>query len=324
MTRSTATARAHPNIAFIKYWGNRDDALRLPENDSLSMNLDGLYAETSVSWDASLQDDTFSLNGTGQGGEPLARVVRHLDLLRSKLNLSTPAAVTSVNNFPTGAGIASSAAAFAALTEAAVAASGQTISERERSILARQGSGSAARSIPGGFVEWHAGTSSEDSFAESVVGPDYWNLVDVIAVVSEGHKAVGSSAGHRSARTSTLQAARVIDAPRRFAMARQALLDRDFDTLASVVELDSNLMHSVMMTSAPPLFYWEPASLTLMKLVSVWRADGLQVCYTLDAGPNVHCICTRQDADQIHALVAAVDGVRQVIVAGVGGAAVAV
>jgi diphosphomevalonate decarboxylase len=321
MTPGRATARANPNIAFIKYWGNRDEALRLPSNPSLSMNLDGLFTETTVVWDAGLEADTLRLNDRDDSGPALARVSRHLDAIRRRLELSSHASVISANNFPTGAGIASSASSFAALTVAAVAAAGAHLSERELTTIARLGSGSASRSVPTGFVEWYASDEHSGSYAESIAAPDYWDLVDVIAVVSRHHKDVGSTAGHASAYTSELQPTRVATAPERLAQAKRALLERDFPTFAEVVERDSNLMHAVMMTSQPPLFYWQPASLDVMAAVRRWRAEGLDVCYTLDAGPNVHCICIRKDAEAVRAGLAAMSGVEEVRVAGPGGPA---
>jgi diphosphomevalonate decarboxylase len=219
--------------------------------------------------------------------------------LRRRLHISSHAIVVSTNNFPTGTGIASSAAAFAALTVAGVAAADATLTERELTALARLGSGSAARSVPTGFVEWHTGATHENSYAESFAPPDYWDIVDVIAIVSQQHKEVGSSAGHRSAATSDLQNARVAGVPARFEICKRAILERDFGAFAEVVEHDSNLMHAVMMTSRPPLFYWLPATLMIMEQVRRWRSEGLQVCYTLDAGPNVHCICIRNDAETV-------------------------
>lgn len=320
---SYATARAEPNIALIKYWGNRNTELRLPANSSISMTLDGLYAETRVEWDERLRADAFTLNGSEQSGESLARVSTHLDHLRRRLGLNARANVTSSNNFPTGAGIASSAAAFAALTVAGAAAAGAHISERELTMLARLGSGSASRSVPPGYVEWHAADTHEGSYAEMVFEPDYWDLVDVVAVVSRAHKARGSTEGHQSAETSDLQAARVAGAARRLAICKAALRDRSFAALAEVVEHDSNLMHAVMMTSRPALFYWQPRSLTLMEAVRDLRADGLRVCYTLDAGPNVHCICVRDDAEQVKAGLMQASGLDagEFLVAGVGGGA---
>jgi diphosphomevalonate decarboxylase len=160
-------------------------------------------------------------------------------------------------------------------------------------------------------VEWHAAATHEGSFAQSFAPPDYWDIVDVIAIVSQQHKQVGSSAGHRSAQTSDLQEARVAGAVSRFAACKHAILARDFAAFADVVEYDSNLMHAVMMTSRPPLFYWLPPTLTIMESVRQWRAEGIRVCYTLDAGPNVHCICIRDDAEivsqRLHAMSEVLD-----------------
>lgn len=320
----SATATAHPNIAFIKYWGNLDDRLRLPMNPSLSMNLAGLFTKTTVTWDASLDTDQLYLNGQQQAGIPQQRVSKYLDAIRPYLNIQAPALVISENNFPTGVGIASSASAFAALAVAAAAAAGKTLSERELSILARLGSGSASRSVPGGFVEWHSSTAHEGSFAASIAPADWWELVDLIAVVDTTHKAVGSTEGHPSAKTSDLQNARVAGAYERLRRCKQAILERDFASLTEVVEHDSNLMHAVMMTSQPPLFYWLPGTLEVMQAVRNLRAQGSQVCYTLDAGPNVHCICVREDAEHVRTLLQSLSKVRDILEAGPGGPAAVV
>lgn len=317
-----ATARANANIAFIKYWGNADNTLRLPSNGSLSMNLNGVFTRTTVTWDSDLSADTLTLNGQPAAEGALARVAEHLEFIRERLNLGDYARVDSENNFPMGAGIASSAAAFAALTIAAVAAAGAELSERELSTIARLGSGSASRSVPTGFVEWHKGNSHETSFSESFAIPEHWGLVDVIAITSEAHKEVGSRVGHTSAMTSDLQLARVAGAEERVEKCRSAIMSRDFAAFADVVEYDSNLMHAVMMTSRPPLFYWQPASLIVMDAVRRWRAEGLRVCYTLDAGPNVHCIALSEDAIEIEKRLLTLEGVLGVRSAGVGSGAV--
>ena len=298
-TDLSATARAHSNIAFVKYWGNRDAAIRLPANSSLSMNLAALHTTTRVKWSESLEADHLTINDKPTTPAAFQRVCAHLDMLRQKLGSTLYAEVSSNNNFPMGAGIASSASAFAALTLAATAALGKQLSERELSAMARRGSGSASRSVPAGFVEWYAGRTDHDSYAESFASPEYWNIEDVIAVISRDHKRVDSTTGHATADTSILQTVRVETAHDRLAGAKRAILARDFEQLASVVEEDSNLMHAVMMTSKPSLFYWMPTSLRIMLAVKEWRRDGLQVCYTLDAGPNVHCICAKDDASTV-------------------------
>jgi diphosphomevalonate decarboxylase len=317
----TATAIAHPNIAFVKYWGNRDQALRLPANGSISMNLAELETRTQVTFDPALTADTLVLNGRPSYGPALGRVTAMLDRVRQLSGLRLRAAVTSHNNFPMGAGIASSAAAFAALAVASCAAAGLQLPEPELSRLARRGSGSACRSVPGGFVEWQAGRNDSDSYAYSIAPPDHWELVDCVAVVSQAHKPTGSTEGHALADTSPLQRARVADAPRRLGMCRQAILERDFAAFALIVEQDSHLMHAVMMTSAPALLYWQPATVAVMQAVQEWRRGGLPACFTIDAGPNVHVLCEGSAAAQVEKRLREVPGVGQVLVAHPGGAA---
>jgi diphosphomevalonate decarboxylase len=317
----TATALAHPNIAFIKYWGNRDAALRLPSNPSLSMNLEGLHTLTRVTFNPDLPSDSLTLNDTPTQGEALIRVSTFLDRVRALANSSLPAEVVSENSFPAGAGIASSASAFAALALAASSAAGLELDERSLSRLARTGSGSACRSVPPGFVVWQAGKTDEDSYAYSIAPPDHWDLVDCIALVSEAHKPVGSSQGHHLAGSSPLQAARLAGAEERLEACRRAILERDFDLLAQVIELDSHLMHAVMLTSSPSLMYWAPASVAVMQRVIELRASGLPVCFTLDAGPNVHVITLSPYVQQLSVELRLIEGVQQVLTASPGGPA---
>jgi diphosphomevalonate decarboxylase len=317
-----ATAKAYANIAFIKYWGNSDDTLRIPVNSSISMNLHDLHTETTVIWQAEneKQNDTLYINDELATPQATQRVTSHLNLIRRTLGISNHAIVKSHNNFPMGAGIASSASAFAALTHAAVVAAGHELPEKQLTTLARQGSGSASRSIPAGFVIWHQGDSDETSYAESVATPEHWDLVDVIAIISAEHKTTGSQAGHPTAKTSDLQNARVEGAAKRLEIVVQSIEDKDFAPFAEIVEKDSDLMHAVMMTSNPPLFYWKPTTLTVMESVRQWRSEGLQVCYTLDAGPNVHCICLAKDAPEVRKRLQTISGVKDIRTATPGGA----
>ena len=321
MTNFTAIAIAHPNIAFIKYWGNRDDALRLPQNGSISMNLAELDTRTTVSFNPSLRSDYLTLNGTTVTGAGLQRVSAMLDLVRQQASRPMFAEVVSANSFPTGAGIASSASAFAALALAASTAVGLQLDQVALSRLARRGSGSACRSIPAGFTEWHTGTQDSDSYAISIALENHWALTDCVAVVESGHKPTGSTQGHALANTSSLQAARVTGAPARLERCRQAILRRDFGALADVAELDSNLMHAVMMTSQPMLMYWSPATLEIMRQVSAWRRAGLPACYTIDAGANVHVICPSESAQEVEKRLRDLPSVSAVLTSTVGGPA---
>jgi diphosphomevalonate decarboxylase len=321
MPSPSATAIAHPNIAFIKYWGNRDEDLRLPSNGSISMNLAGLETRTIVRVDATLSADRLTLNGQVLDGPPLERVTAFLDIIRSMVGNNGYAHVSSENNFPMGAGIASSASAFAALSLAASAAYGLNLDETTLSRLARRGSGSACRSVPGGFVEWLAGETDQTSQAHSIAPASHWPLADCVAVVAAGQKEVGSTDGHTIASSSPLQTARLAQAKERLSICRQAILRRDFDALAAVMELDSNMMHAVMMTSTPSLFYWQPATLGILQVVQDWRSQGLPVCYTVDAGPNVHVLCPQENAAETKLRLAALPGVQQVLTARAGGPA---
>ncbi|MBV6395403.1 MAG: hypothetical protein HFACDABA_00979 [Anaerolineales bacterium] len=315
-----SVALAHPNIALIKYWGNRDNDLRLPVNGSISINLDGLFTRTSVSF-GNAKSDSLTINGSEVGGKGLARVSHILNLVREMAQMNEHAIVTSENNFPSGAGIASSASAFAALALAASNAAGLSLTQPELSRLARRGSGSASRSIPGGFVEWQMGKDETDSFAFSIADATHWDLRDCIAIVSASHKKTGSTEGHAIAGTSPLQLARVADAPRRLTLCRRAVLEKDFNALANIMEHDSDTMHAVMMTSSPALHYWQAASVTVMESVRAWRAQGMPVAYTVDAGPNVHVLCPFAVQKEAQARLQNLPGVENVLVAGVGGPA---
>jgi diphosphomevalonate decarboxylase len=321
MTTLSATATANPNIAFIKYWGNRDPILRIPENGSISMNLGDLYTRTQVHFDADLATDELVLAGKPAAEAALTRVSALLERVRKLADIKLYARVESYNNFATGAGIASSASAFAALSLAAVTAAGLELSEVDLSRLARTGSGSACRSIPAGFVEWQVGEDDATSYAFSIASPSHWDLVDCIALVSQAHKPTGSSEGHFMANSSPLQEARLADTQRRLDLCRAAVCERDFAALAEVVEQDSNMMHGVMMTSCPSLLYWKPATVGVMQAVIKWRKNGLPVFYTIDAGPNVHVLCLSSYVRQVVGRLSSVPGVRQVITAPPGGAA---
>jgi len=317
----SATGFSHPNIALIKYWGNRDNRLRIPSNGSISMNLDGLYTRTQVWFDSQFDHDELFLEGHQVSGTAQNRVSALLDRVRDMAGLALYANIQSHNNFPTGTGIASSASAFAALTVAACCAAGLELSQRDLSRLARTGSGSACRSIPGGFVEWQPGDDDETSYGFTIAPASHWELVDCIVIVSQDPKHTSSEDGHALAESSPLQNTRIADAPGRLDICRRAIKMRDFDALAKVVELDSNLMHAVVMTSNPPLLYWQPATLAVIQAVKEIRTQGTAVCYTIDAGPNVHVICPKENADYISAQLNQIHGVQKVLTAHPGGKA---
>jgi diphosphomevalonate decarboxylase len=316
----SATALAHPNIAFIKYWGNTDDALRLPANPSLSMNLGALRTITTVTFAQDLAGDELVINDRTVTGPGLERVTSVLDLIRDQARLPLAAWVESESNFPVGSGIASSAAAFAALSVAGAAAAGLKLSEAELSRLARRGSGSASRSVPSGYCEWRSGDDSS-SVAVSIASPEHWDLRDLVVVVSQEHKAVGSTGGHQLAGTSSLQAARVAGVSQRLEACREALLACDLATMGPIIEEDAIIMHAVMMSSHPALYYWNAATMALIQATQQWRAEGLPVYFSIDAGPNVHLICEAIQAEAVIAQARKIPGVTDVLCSGPGGPA---
>lgn len=312
------TAEAHPNIAFIKYWGNRDHEMRIPFAGSISMNLGAVHTTTTVS---AADEFTLVLNGEEQTGTARERILDYLLRFEALYQVLKPIRIVSDNDFPTGAGIASSASGFAALACGLNAYFQLNLSREELSSLARLGSGSASRSIPGGYVEWFPGDSHLNSYAASLADGDHWPLVDSILVVSSNHKTTGSHDGHHLAATSVLQSARDSSAHVRLDLCRNAILNRDFGALAEVAELDSNLLHSIMLTSTPPLMYWLPATLQAMHKVVALRKSGLPCFYTVDAGPNVHVISPPEAQAQVSQALRDIPGVDSIIVSGIGGPA---
>jgi diphosphomevalonate decarboxylase len=335
-TRS-ATAVAPANIAFIKYWGMQDAEHTLPYNGSISMNLDACLTTTTVTFDAELAEDELTLRlygGPAAGalrpqrasGRPLERVAAQLDRLRALAGVTWRARVESSNNFPSDAGIASSAAAFAALTMAGAAALGLDLDERQLSLLARRsGSGSACRSIPTGYVEWRVPDGPFDaakwdaqSYAVSLAPPEHWPLADVVAVVDAGAKKIGSAENHPLAATSPYFPARLAELPGRIAATREAIARRDLASLGAAMEADAISMHVVCMTSRPPSFYWNGGTIDVIHAVRSWRDEGLRSYFTIDAGPNVHVICLAEDRAEVARRLAALPAVRFVIGNGIG------
>ncbi|MBW7884965.1 MAG: diphosphomevalonate decarboxylase [Caldilineaceae bacterium] len=321
-SQDIATARAGTNIAFIKYWGVADPELNLPLSNSISMTLASAVTTTTVRWDtrANMYMDEVTIDGETLFGDKASRVVRHLDYIR-ELAGGVPfrAKVVSQNNFPMASGIASSASGFAALTVAACAAIGLRVEKDRLSAIARRGSGSARRSIFGGFVEWEQGREDNSSVAHQLYPEEHWNLRDVIVVVDSNSKHVSSQRGHVLAATSPFNVARI---DRLFSVlqeVRTAIATCDLDRLGPIIERDALAMHGVMMTSNPSLIYWQPATVEVIKAVRRWRdEDNLRAYFTIDAGPNVHIICEPSTEPEILLRLKELSCVEKVITSGPG------
>ncbi len=314
------TVRAGSNIAFIKYWGVADPAINLPLNNSISMTLAEAFTTTTLEWvEQGLTSDEITLDGERLSPQAATRLIAHLDLLRGLTDVDYRARVVSRNNFPMASGIASSASGFAALTVAGTRALGLDLGPTELSALARRGSGSASRSLFGGFVEWEQGHDDASSVAFQRHAADYWDLVDVVVVVSSAAKHVSSAGGHTLAATSPLNAGRIASLDAALSAVREAIDHRDLDLLGPVIEQDALAMHGVMMTSTPSLLYWQPGTLEILQAVRRWREyDRLPVYFTIDAGPNVHLICERSTVQPLLERLSALASVKRTIVSGPG------
>ncbi|MEG8184147.1 diphosphomevalonate decarboxylase [Nocardia terpenica] len=294
-----ASAIAHPNIALIKYWGKRDESLHLPVTDSLSMTLDIFPTVTTVRPDPTLDSDVVVLSDQLATPSVHARVASFLDLVRKRAGTTVHARVNTRNTVPTGAGLASSAAAFAALAVAAAAAYDLDLDRRELSRLARRGSGSACRSIYGGFVVWHAGTDDPSSYAEPVDAPAL-DPAMVVAIVDEHGKRVSSrDAMRRTVATSPLYPEWARHCATDLDKVRTAIASGDLDTVGRVAESNALGMHAAIAAARPPIRYLSPLTKVVLDRIVGLRRAGTGVYATIDAGPNVVALCSRRDTTAV-------------------------
>lgn len=300
MTRSTGIARAHTNIALIKYWGKRDKELFLPMNSSLSLTLDAFYTDTKVVFDDQLQADDFYLNQKRQSEKEIQKISRFLDLFREYKGESRFARVESLNLVPTAAGLASSASAFAALALATAQALQLDLSLEELSTFARRGSGSSTRSLFGGFVEWDKGTCSEDSVARPI-DPADWDIAMLVLAVDTSPKKVASREGmDLTVATSPFYAQWVQTAQSDLVAIKEAIAQKDFTRLGQLTEHNGMKMHATTLSANPPFTYWSPASLVAQEAVRTVREQtGLSAYMTMDAGPNVKVLCRASQLDDL-------------------------
>ena len=296
---SAATAVAHPNIALVKYWGKQGKPGNIPATPNLSITLGTLRTETTVK---PAETDQITLNGKVVG-DP--KISQYLATLRDEFPIP-PLSIDSKNNFPTGAGLASSASGFAALTHAIDALCGLDMDPETQSGWARQGSASAARSLMGGYVA----LTPPMWMAQQLAPAEHWPLAVVVAICDTGKKSVGSTEGmQRSRATSPFFSNWVENAADDFANASDAIAQKDFAQLAAVSELSCLKMHSVMLTSQPTLAYWLPATIAAMECIRQLRSNGTPVFFTIDAGPQVKAVCLPEAVNEVAEALANTAGV---------------
>jgi diphosphomevalonate decarboxylase len=313
----TYLAKAPSNIALIKYWGKREEARQWPANSSLSMTLNSLCTETRAKALPPGSTHRIQLNG-----EPLSaqhpkadKIFAHLEFLAAQFpKVSCPLDITSINHFPTGCGIASSASGLAALTLATLGAwldchqlddfTSKGLTREDLAHLARQGSGSAGRSLWGGFVLWEPGESADQQNLMRILPHDHWALRDTVILFSDQPKAVGSTAAHRLAWSSPLFAPRLAIVESRLKHMIAAIENRSLADLGESLETDCLEMHAVMMSSDQPVRYFDHETAEFLAWIRhIRRKEGIPVYFTLDAGPNVHLIYEDHDHQRLATLL---------------------
>lgn len=312
-----ATAIAQPNIALIKYWGKRDIAQNLPAVGSISITLSELYTEMTVQPDASLKRDELVVNGE-KSSEMLPRISACLDQL---IGLErTFARIESRSNFPIAAGLASSASAFAALTVAAARATNMSPTTASLARHAGRASGSAARSLYGGYAELANGSDGIE--VTTLCSANAWPMSVVVAITQVAAKAVGSTrAMEISRQTSPFYDSWIEQQAGDLDVARRAIEEHDFAALATIAEHNCLKMHSVMWASRPPMMYWNSATLACMQTVRRLQSEGCDVFFTIDAGPQVKAVCLPGEAARVRVALEHTPGVIEVMHTGLGAGA---
>ncbi|MFB9770502.1 diphosphomevalonate decarboxylase [Lactiplantibacillus modestisalitolerans] len=312
----TVTAKAHTNIALVKYWGKRDATLMLPQTGSISLTLDHFYTQTQVRFNDQLPTDQITFNGTRLAAPQAQRISTFLDLIRQQSGQTAAAEVVTTNHVPTSAGLASSASGFAALAAAASRAAGMTLTPTELSRLARRGSGSATRSIFGGFVEWHAGHDDQSSYAEPLQDPVDWDIQMIAVVLKKSPKPISSTAGMaRVVATSPYYPAWIETTKHDLTAMRAAISARDLEAVGTIAERSAMRMHALNLSAEPAFTYFTADTLTAINTVKDLRARGINCYYTLDAGPNVKIICAGRDTTVITTALKQAFAAEQLIVA---------
>lgn len=287
--------RAYVNFALIKYWGKKDEALKLPNQASLSFTVDKLYTDTLVTFNESLKEDIVIINGIVNDPKMSQRVIKHMDYIRSLYNIKTYAKIESINNVPTKAGLASSASSFAALTKAAINALGINISDNELSRIARIGSGSASRSIYGDFVIWNTGDDATSVASKLNLKWDDFRII--VCLVSKDTKKVGSGSAMKKSVTLPSYENWVIESKLDLDNMLIALNNKDIDSVGVIAEKNANHMHDLIEETG--VTYRTKDSFDVIKRIKKLRDNNIKAYYTMDAGPNVKIITTSNYVDEI-------------------------
>lgn len=313
-------ARAYTNIALIKYWGKKNESLILPMNNSLSLTLDAFYTETEVSFSEAYTEDQFYLDNQLQDEKATKKISTFLDIVREKTGTTKKAKVISQNFVPTAAGLASSASGLAALAGACNEALELGLDDQALSRLARRGSGSACRSIFGGFVEWEKGHDDQSSYAHPISSDGFENhLAMVFLLLNEQKKDVSSRDGmRRTVETSSFYQGWLDSVEADLYQLKQAIKTKNFQLLGEIMEQNGLKMHGTTLAARPPFTYWSPDSLKAMQAVRDLRNQGIPCYFTMDAGPNVKVLVQKDHLDKVKTAFSDLFSSQQVISAFAG------
>lgn len=310
-------ARAHTNIALVKYWGKANEQIIIPQNSSLSLTLNKFYTDTVVKFQPKLKQDRMVINH-----HPITestKISSVMDIIRQLLGKNVYADIKSINHVPTSAGLASSASGLAALATAASKAAGLQLTRRELSRLARHGSGSASRSIYGNWVEWQRGYNDQSSYAFPIPAPRLNHIQMIAIILKKTPKKISSRAGmRRCVKTSPYYHAWTKVTAQNLAQAVQAIQNQDFTSLGRIAETNAMRMHALTLSADPPFTYFTGKTLEVLKIVHHLRTLGIECYYTIDAGPNVKIICKSHDSRLIKNYLSRYFKSKQIIISGPG------
>lgn len=320
------SAITNANIALVKYWGKRNQELMLPYNSSISMTTEGVFTHTTVDFDKNYAEDIFILNKKEfkTGSEEYDKYVkRFLNFVRKISRTDLKTKIVSINNFPSAAGLASSAAGFAALATAVNKALNLDLPKKDLSMMARRGSGSATRSIFGGFVEWKKGTKEDglDSFAEQIAPSEHWkDFRMIVGITSITEKKVRSRAGMaQTVKTSPYYKSWIESVDNDLTKVREGILTRNFKLVGETAEENCLKMHATMITTKPSIIYWNTGTIQIIQSVLQWRDEGLEVYFTIDAGPQVKILCLKKDIEEVEKRLKKIRLLEHVIITRPGG-----
>lgn len=318
----TVKIQTHANISLNKYWGKRDEKLFLPTKSSLTISLSELKTTTLIQelgckYSGQKNQDSIFINGIAAADLHKQKIVDFLNFFRQKYDIKKYFNISTINNFPTAAGLASSSSGFAALALGVDKVCNLKLNKKELSILARHGSGSACRSIEGGFMLWHKGSELDgsDSYAEQIFDNSHWpDLCILVVIVKNQTKFIGSREGMRiTVATSPSYNSWLEKSAQRLPNLINAIAKKDFTSVGQLAQDDWHDMQKTMLDTKPQLNYWTTESYKVMDTIRTLFNQGIECYFTTEAGPNLKVLCLKNDQNKIKNELEKISGIIQII-----------